>query len=92
MAGSAEARGATVRRLLQSLGDLGVETVYLVGEDSAGRIAEVVAREEADAVELFLVGRGGVPLLRELLRELTRVGRRAVSIVPHRVELISAGG
>jgi hypothetical protein len=32
------------------------------------------------------LGAGGVVLLRELLRELTGVGRRDVSIVVHRVD------
>jgi transcription antitermination factor NusA-like protein len=52
-----------------------------------GRIAAVAATQRADAVELCVGSGGGkVPLLRELLRELIRIGRRDVSIVVHRVD------
>jgi methylmalonyl-CoA mutase cobalamin-binding subunit len=63
-----------------------VDVVYLGRENSARRIAAISAEEEADAVELCLERTGGVLLLRELLRELTQLGRRDVSIVVHRVE------
>jgi methylmalonyl-CoA mutase cobalamin-binding subunit len=61
-----------------------VETVYLGREANAARIAAVVVDERADAVEVCLTGGGAVMLLRELLRELTRAGRRDVSIGVHR--------
>jgi hypothetical protein len=54
-------------------------------EQDGRRIAAAAARENADAVEVVLLG-GGVLLLRELLRELIRIGRRDVSIVAHRTE------
>jgi methylmalonyl-CoA mutase cobalamin-binding subunit len=72
------------RALQASLGELGVETIYLGAEDRAHHIAAVADAEAADAVELCLVGGGGILLLRELLRELIRIGRRDVSIVVHR--------
>jgi hypothetical protein len=46
----------------------------------------VVAEDKIDAVELCLTPGSGVPLLRELLRELIRIGGRDVSIVVHKVE------
>jgi methylmalonyl-CoA mutase cobalamin-binding subunit len=70
--------------LAASLAELGVETVCLGHERSASRIASVVADEQADGIELYL-DRGGVLLLRDLLRELNTLGRRDVSIVVHRV-------
>jgi methylmalonyl-CoA mutase cobalamin-binding domain/chain len=73
------------RRMAASLEELGVETVYLGREERPEQIAAVVVEERADAVELcFACGRG-VLLLRQLLRELIRRGRRDVSIVVHRV-------
>jgi methylmalonyl-CoA mutase cobalamin-binding domain/chain len=76
-------RGA--QALAESLTKMGVEAVYLGREDSARRIADAVAEQRADAVELVLGGAGGVALLRQLLRELIEVGRRDASIVVHRL-------
>jgi methylmalonyl-CoA mutase cobalamin-binding domain/chain len=73
--------------LSASLEEIGVETIYLGRERSAGTIAAAAADERADAVELCLARKGGgVLLLRELLRELAEIGRRDVSIVVHRVD------
>lgn len=78
--------GETVSRGLdRSLRELGIQTTYLGGPENARGIAAAVAEEQADTVELCL-GRGGVTLLRDLLRELSRSGRRHVSIVVHRTD------
>jgi methylmalonyl-CoA mutase cobalamin-binding subunit len=71
--------------LAESLRELGVDTIYLGREDSVSRIVEVVAEEGADAVEVCVEGPYGIRLLRDLLRELNRVGHRDVSIVVHKV-------
>lgn len=84
LAGNPRTGDRAARALAESLRGLGIETKYLGKEDSAHRIALAVADERADAVELCLGG-GGVMLLRELLRELARIGRRDVSIVVHRI-------
>jgi methylmalonyl-CoA mutase cobalamin-binding subunit len=76
-------RGALA--LVESLTKMGVHAVYLGSEDSARRIADAVAEQQADSVELVLAGAGGVPLLRQLLRDLIDVGRRDASIVVHRL-------
>jgi hypothetical protein len=76
---------ASVDRLLATLAELGVEAVQLGQERDHRRIAEAVLECGADSVELYLGGRGGVPFLRALLRELIGLGRRDVSIVVHRV-------
>jgi methylmalonyl-CoA mutase cobalamin-binding subunit len=87
LAASAQSDEGRARALADSLGELGIETMYLGREESAQRIAAVVADQQADAVELCLArSGGGVLLLRGLLRELTEIGRRDVSIVVHRVE------
>jgi methylmalonyl-CoA mutase cobalamin-binding domain/chain len=86
LAGSVRTGDGAARALATRLDQLGIETTYLGREESARRIAAAVADEGADAVELCLAGTGGVLLLRELLRELSDVGRRDVSIVVHRVE------
>jgi methylmalonyl-CoA mutase cobalamin-binding subunit len=71
--------------LTESLAGLGIGANYLGRQDDAASIAQAVVHERADTVELCL-GRGpGVLVLRELLRELIRVGRRDVSIVVHRI-------
>jgi methylmalonyl-CoA mutase cobalamin-binding subunit len=72
--------------LASSLTRTGVEVSYLGHADCARRIADAVAVKRADTVELVLAGRGGVPLLRQLLRDLIDVGRRDVSIVVHRMD------
>jgi methylmalonyl-CoA mutase cobalamin-binding domain/chain len=84
LAGTGSTTHRSARALADSLQQLGVETVYLGQEGNAARIAAVVVDERADAVEVCLTGGGGVMLLRELLRELTRAGRRDVSIGVHR--------
>jgi methylmalonyl-CoA mutase cobalamin-binding domain/chain len=73
--------------LADSLADIGVESILLGREESAQRIAAVAAAQRADAVELCVgTTAGKVLLLRALLRELIRLGRRDVSIVVHRVD------
>jgi methylmalonyl-CoA mutase cobalamin-binding subunit len=84
LVGNGQVDERCARALLESLGKLGVETVYLGRGDSAEQIAAAVAQQRADAVELCLTGPGGVLLLRELLRQLIKIGRRDVSIVVHR--------
>ena len=76
----------SARFIAKALAEIGVETTYLGREQSAERIARAAADERADAVELCLCQGAGVQLLRELLRELIRLGRRNVSIVVHRIE------
>jgi methylmalonyl-CoA mutase cobalamin-binding subunit len=83
-AGGAAASDQPARALERSLRRLGIEAIY-VGRADPGRIAELVVERGADAVEVCLAtGGGGVLLLRNLLRELTQIGRREVSIVVHR--------
>ena len=77
---------APAEAVVASLRGLGVQVRYLGREASAERIARVVTEERADALELCLAPSGGVQLLRELLRELAKVGRRGVSIVVHKHE------
>jgi methylmalonyl-CoA mutase cobalamin-binding subunit len=75
-----------VETLAESLGAVGVETMCLGRVDSATHIAAAVSAARADAVELFIAeGSAGVPLLRELLRELIRLDMRSVSVVVHRI-------
>jgi methylmalonyl-CoA mutase cobalamin-binding subunit len=83
-AGSAYSAGAA---LAESLRTLGIETIWLGSVDDAWAIAEAVSEKQADAVELCLSehARGGVVLVRDLLRELIKRDRRDVSIVVHRV-------
>jgi methylmalonyl-CoA mutase cobalamin-binding subunit len=84
-AGSATASDQPARALERSLVELGVHATYVGREHDACRIVEAVVTESADAVELCLAGgTSGVPLLRELLRNLIAIGRRDVSIVVHR--------
>lgn len=86
-AGDAAASDQPARDLQRSLVELGVEAKYIGREDDAGRIAALAVDEKADAVELCLSeGASGVPLLRQLLRQLVEIGRRDVSIVVHRVK------
>ena len=86
LAGTGSTTDRSALSLTDSLDQLGVETVYLGREGDAARIAAVVVDEQADSVEVCLTGGGGVMLLRELLRELTRAGRRDVSICVHRID------
>lgn len=74
------------RALAASLVEMGIETIYLGREGDVERIAAAVVNRGADSVELCLSGYGGVVLIRNLLRELIRLGRRDVSIVIHRVK------
>jgi methylmalonyl-CoA mutase cobalamin-binding subunit len=73
------------RALAASLGERGIDALYLGREESARRIAASAAETRADAVELCVCGSGASALLRDLLRELRRVNRREVSIVVHKV-------
>jgi methylmalonyl-CoA mutase cobalamin-binding subunit len=78
---------APARALAESLSALGLDTTYVGRMEDPARIAEAVAAERADTVELWLArGGAGVLLLRALLRELIEIGRRDVSIVVHRAE------
>ena len=84
-AGEARDDDLFVDQLLALLSELGVETTDAGRSECAGSIASVALDSRADAIELCL-GRGmGVRLLRDVLRELVRRGRRDVSIVVHRV-------
>jgi methylmalonyl-CoA mutase cobalamin-binding subunit len=85
VASNLRASESHARTLARSLRQLGVETSYLGGVTDAGRIAATVRDVGADAVEVCLEAPGGARLLRDLLRELTEIGRRDVSIVVHRV-------
>jgi methylmalonyl-CoA mutase cobalamin-binding domain/chain len=82
--GGVSDRGA--RALAASLAGAGIESIYLGREGSPARIARAAVAEAADAVELCIAGGGGVLIIRELLRELDRIGRRDVTLVLHRVE------
>jgi hypothetical protein len=84
LSGGTRAGDGVARALAESLSTLRIETTYLGRRESAREIASAIADLRADAVELCLGG-GGVRLLRDLLRELERIGRRDVSIVVHRV-------
>jgi methylmalonyl-CoA mutase cobalamin-binding domain/chain len=84
--GETRANDRGAQALARSLHEAGVEILYLGRERSARRIATCAADVRADAVEVCVAGGGAVALLRELLRELTRLDRRGVSIVVHRVQ------
>jgi methylmalonyl-CoA mutase cobalamin-binding domain/chain len=86
MVGTPRTGDQSARVLTESLGELGVEATYVGHHESAASIAAKVAEERADAVELCMCGSAGVPLLRDLLRQLLEIGRRDVSIVVHRVD------
>jgi methylmalonyl-CoA mutase cobalamin-binding domain/chain len=77
-------RGA--RALEGSLRAAGVDTRYLGHEASASRIAASAVDSDAQAVEVCVAGGGAVVLLRDLLRELRRLGRPEVNIVVRRVQ------
>jgi methylmalonyl-CoA mutase cobalamin-binding subunit len=85
-AGEARVSDDGARALAHSLGKTGIEAVYVGRQVNAPEIAASAIAAEADAVELCLAGAGGVRLLRELLRELDRLGRRELGIVVHRVQ------
>jgi methylmalonyl-CoA mutase cobalamin-binding subunit len=85
LAGNVRSGGTAARLLAEKLQRLGIETCCLGREGDARRIARVAAEERADSIELCLAG-GGVQLLRELLRELTAIGRPEVAIVVHRID------
>jgi methylmalonyl-CoA mutase cobalamin-binding subunit len=86
VAGRRSPGDTAVETLTESLSALDIETVCLGAVDSAVSIATAVTEEQADAVELCLCdGAPGVPLVRDLLRELIRRDRHDVSIVVHRV-------
>jgi methylmalonyl-CoA mutase cobalamin-binding domain/chain len=80
--GGVSDRGA--RALADSLAVAGIEPIYVGRERSPAQIARTAVAEAADAVELCL-GAGGVLIIRELLRELDRIGRRDISLVLHRM-------
>jgi len=84
--GDARASDRDARALACSLSELGIDVRYLGVLESAASIAESAVDVHADAVEICLAGGRGVALLRQLLRELDRVGLRHVSIVVHRVD------
>jgi methylmalonyl-CoA mutase cobalamin-binding subunit len=90
-AGNGPIDRGSLQALAAALAELGIESSQLGRETSAARIAATVLEQEADAVEVCLSGLGGIPLLRDLLRELIRAGRRDVSIVVHRAEWITSG-
>jgi methylmalonyl-CoA mutase cobalamin-binding subunit len=85
LAGEAASGVGPASALAASLVELGVETTYLGQEENPARIAAAALDLRADAIELCLARGSGVQLLRALLRELTGLGRRDVSIVVHRV-------
>jgi methylmalonyl-CoA mutase cobalamin-binding subunit len=75
-----------VETITQALGAVGVEAMTLGRVDNAARIAAAVSEAQAEAIQLCIAdGATGVPLLRELLRELIRRDLRSVSIVVHRI-------
>jgi len=76
VAGEARVGEAGARTLARSIADAGVDVLYLGREANARRIAVSATEARADAVEVRMSGLGGIPLLRELLGELTRLDRR----------------
>jgi methylmalonyl-CoA mutase cobalamin-binding domain/chain len=85
LAGERRGGERPARALAESLALVGIEAIYIGHEPSPARIAQAAVSRSADAVELCLAGGGGVLLLRQLLRELDRIGRRDLSLVVHRV-------
>jgi methylmalonyl-CoA mutase cobalamin-binding domain/chain len=85
LAGGAVGGERTAEALVSSLELFGFDVTYVGREESPRRLAETVARERADAVELCVAERMPVELVRELLRELASVGRSDTRIVLHRV-------
>jgi methylmalonyl-CoA mutase cobalamin-binding subunit len=84
-AGTALMDDGAARVLTAKLRGMGIEARYLGREEDARRIATVAAEDRAETIELCLAG-GGVQFVRQLLRELTEIGRRDVSIVVRRVD------
>jgi methylmalonyl-CoA mutase cobalamin-binding subunit len=74
------------RALTDSLSGFGVEATYVGIHEDAEPIAAAAVAARADSVEVCLRRGTGIPILRDLLRELIRIGKREVSIVVHRVE------
>jgi methylmalonyl-CoA mutase cobalamin-binding subunit len=64
---------------------VGIDTVYLGRVGGASEIAGSAIELGADAVEVCVAGGGAVVVLRELLRELRRLGRPDVGIIVHRI-------
>jgi methylmalonyl-CoA mutase cobalamin-binding subunit len=83
LVGPASERAA--RAIADSLTGFGFEVVYLGRQGSLKQIAQVVAVERADAVELCVEQRAGVHELRLLLHELVDAGWPGARIVLHRV-------
>jgi methylmalonyl-CoA mutase cobalamin-binding domain/chain len=77
---------AGAKALSRSLRGAGIDTIYLGRHLSAYEIAKSANELRADAVDVCLAGSGGSAVLRELLRELRRLGRQEVGIVIHRVQ------
>jgi methylmalonyl-CoA mutase cobalamin-binding subunit len=86
LAGDCRLSDRPARALADSLGGMGFDVTYIGHEVSGRSIAAAVLDSAADSVEICLTRTGGVPILRELLRELTSAGRHHVSIVVHRVD------
>jgi len=74
------------RALASSLSGFGIEATYVGRHEDAEPIAAAAVAAQADSVEVCLARGTGVPILRDLLRELIRLGRREVSIVVHPVD------
>ena len=85
MVGDERMGDAGARALSRSLQVAGIDTVYVGRPGGAPEIAALATNLRADAVELCLPHGGGVTVLRDLLRELRRLGRPEVGIVVHRV-------
>jgi len=86
LVGDGQTSDSGAQALSTSLQSAGIETVYMGRPHDAREIATSAADLDADAVEVCLAGAGGVFILRELLRELRRLGRHQVAIVVHRVQ------
>jgi methylmalonyl-CoA mutase cobalamin-binding subunit len=84
VAGDVRTGDARARALATWLDKVGVEATYLGRVDDAVSVAAAVCEQGADTVEVYVAPGGGVLVLRDLLRRLTEVGRRDVSIVVHR--------
>jgi methylmalonyl-CoA mutase cobalamin-binding subunit len=76
---------AGAQALSRSLQVAGIDAIYGGRPHGAEQIAAWATEVQADAVEVCLAGSGGIAVLRDLLRELKRLGRQEVGIVVHRV-------